>query len=129
MTRGLPWGVDEGDQLLVSGSGIRPQRHGGLHHFKLDDMSRAIAVAAVGWLGRGEVRYRIMSILARCEAQGVWLTAYTEWRAIASTADDGALLATMLGRDEESKWVRQRAPYAGLRSQEQERALDREASG
>ena len=122
------WGVGEGEDLLLSGSSIRPPRYGGLPHAKLDDMNRAIALAVVRSFTPSEIREKILSNLARWEEQGTWVTAYDEWRSIAARSDDGALFAAMLGRDEESTRLRQSPPFVGLLSQEEVRALHEEAS-
>ena len=122
------WGVNEGDDLLLSGRSIRAPRYGGLPHSKLDDMNRAIALAVVKSFSPNEIPEKILSNLARWQAQGVWVTAYDEWRSIASSSDDGALFAAMLGRDENSTRLRQSAPFVGLLPQEEVHALHEEAA-
>jgi len=46
----------------------------------------------------------------RCwKNQGTWIAAYDEWQEILESDSDGALLAAMLGRDEESNRLRPKA--------------------
>jgi hypothetical protein len=74
-----------------------------------------------------EIRAQILANLHRWERQGVWVSAYDEWRSIALSVDDGVLFAAMLGRDEEAVRLRQSMPYVGLLSQAEVRRLHEEA--
>jgi hypothetical protein len=75
------------------------------------------------------VRAQILANLHRWHSQGVWVSAFDEWRAIAESADDGRLFAAMLGRHEDAVRLRQSAPYAGLLSPQDVRNLNEEAAG
>jgi hypothetical protein len=59
----------------------------------------------------------------------VWVSAFAEWREIASADDDGQLFAAMLGRNEEAVRLRQSAPYAGLLSRKEVHKINEEAAG
>jgi antitoxin component of MazEF toxin-antitoxin module len=122
------WGLREGDSLELTEHGLRPAT-GGLRHEELDELRLAMALAIVRQFTPGQIRAQILANVHRWEAQGVSVSAFDEWRAIASGGDDGALFAAMLGRHEDSVRLRQSAPYAGLLSVREVRKLNEEAAG
>jgi antitoxin component of MazEF toxin-antitoxin module len=123
------WGVGEGDHLELTERGIRPAARGGFSHHELDELRRSIALAVVRRFTPREIRAQILSNLHRWKRQDVWGSAYGEWQDIAQRDDDGALFATMLGRDENAVRLRQSMPFVGLLSQEEVRKLHEEAAG
>jgi antitoxin component of MazEF toxin-antitoxin module len=123
------WGVGEGDHLELTERGIRPAARGGLAHQALDELKRRIALAVVRSFTPREIRAQMLANLHRWKKQGTWGSAYDEWEEIASSADDGALFAVMLGRDENSMRLRQSMPFVGLLPQEEVRKLHEEAGG
>jgi antitoxin component of MazEF toxin-antitoxin module len=121
------WGLGEGDVLELSERGLRPPPRPGFSHQQLDELKRLLSVAVVRRCTSREIRAQILANLSRWERQGVWNSAYDEWRAIAASEDDGLLFAMMLGRDEESTRLRQSMPYVGLLPENEVRALYEEA--
>jgi antitoxin component of MazEF toxin-antitoxin module len=122
------WGVKEGDELELTDQGLKPPRRRGLSHQELDELKRVHALAVVRQFSAREIRAKILANLYRWKRQGVWVTAYDEWKAIAETEDEGALYASMLGRDEDAVRLRQSAPYVGLLPKEEVRRLNEEAA-
>jgi antitoxin component of MazEF toxin-antitoxin module len=121
------WGVGEGDALELSEQGLRPVARGGFSHQELDQLRRALSLAVVRRCTPREIRAQILANLHRWEGQGVWVSAYDEWRGIAQSDDDGVLFAAMLGRDEDAVRLRQSMPYVGLLPQAEVRKLYEEA--
>ena len=122
------WNVGEGDTLDLTERGLRPPERRGLLHQELDELKRTMALAVVREYTPQEIRGQILANLHRWKRQGVWVSAFDEWRDIATSGDDGALFAAMLGRDEDATRLRQSAPYAGLLSREDVRRLNEEAA-
>jgi antitoxin component of MazEF toxin-antitoxin module len=121
------WGVKEGDVLDLNERGLRPPPRAGFSHQQLDELKRLLSVAVVRRCTAREIRAQILANLTRWEHQGVWSSAYDEWRTIARAEDDGLLFAAMLGRDENSVRLRQSMPYVGLLPEAEVRALYEEA--
>ena len=121
------WGVGEGDELELSEHELRPPARGGFSHQELDGLRHALSLAVVRRCTPREIRAQILANLHRWERQGVWVSAYDEWRRIAQNDDDGVLFAAMLGHDEEAVRLRQSLPYVGLLSQAEVRRLHEEA--
>lgn len=121
------WGVGEGDALELSEQALRPPARGGFSHQQLDELRHALSLAVVRRHSPREIRAQILANLHRWQRQGVWVSAYDEWRRIAQVDDDGVLFAAMLGRDEEAMRLRQSMPYVGMLSQAEVRRLHEEA--
>jgi hypothetical protein len=121
------WGVGEGDQLELTERGLRPPGRGGFSHQDLDQLRHALSLAVIRRCTPREIRAQILANLHRWERQGVWVSAYDDWRRIVQSDDDGMLFAAMLGRDDEAVRLRQSMPYVGLLSQEEVRKLHEEA--
>lgn len=122
------WGLGEGDYLQLTGRGLRPEQRGGFKHQELDELRRKMALAIVAQFTPKQVRGQILANLHRWQSQGVWVSAFDEWRDIADGDDDGRLFAAMLGRHEDAVRLRQSAPYAGLLSPQEVRNLNEEAA-
>jgi Antidote-toxin recognition MazE, bacterial antitoxin len=122
------WNVREGDHLELSDRAIRPTKTSGLSHHVLDELKRSIALAVVGDFTANQIRAQILANLQRWKSQGMWVSAYDEWQALAEQLSDGALFAAMLGRDETAVRLRQSMPFVGLLSQESVRALNEQAA-
>ena len=120
------WGVAEGDALEITGNGIRPLRLS--IQEQLDELKRRIAIEVVSRFPPKLIRAQSLGNLHRWEKQGSWVTAYAEWRALLQSDDDGALFATMLGRDEHANELRQSPPYAGMLPREIVRRLNEEVT-
>lgn len=123
------WGVGEGDELDLNERGIRPPRRGGFSHGELDELRLSLSSAVIRKHTTREIRAKILANLHRWKRQDSWVSAYDEWSQIARSEDDGALFATMLGRDEDAVRLRQSMPYVGLLSQQEVRRLYEEAAG
>lgn len=119
------WEVGEGDSLDLTTRGIRPP---GRAQDDLDEVKRRIAVEVVNRFLPEQIRAQILANLHRWKASGAWVSAYDEWKAIAKGADDGALYAAMLGRDETSNRLRQSMAFVGLLPKDVVRKLNEEAS-
>jgi antitoxin component of MazEF toxin-antitoxin module len=121
------WGVGEGDALELSERGLQPPPRGGYTHQQLDQLRHALSLAVVRRCTPREIRAQILANLHRWQRQGVWVSAFDEWRRIADSGDDGLLFAAMLGRDEEAVRLRQSMPYVGLLSEAEVSKLHEEA--
>ena len=121
------WGVGEGDELELNEHQLRPPARGGFTHQELDQLRHTLSLAVVRSCTPRVIRAQILANLHRWECQGVWVSAYDEWRRIAQNDDDGMLFAAMLGPDEEAVRLRQSMPYVGLLSQSEVRKLHEEA--
>ena len=88
-----------------------------------------MALAVIGSFTPAQIRAQILANLHRWRLQGMWVSAFDEWRDIAQEGDDGELFAVMLGRDEKAVRLRQSAPYAGLLPGNELRKLNEEAAG
>ncbi len=121
------WRVGEGDTLELDERGLRPPARAGFSHQELDQLRRALSLAVIRRCTPREIRAQILANLHRWEAQGIWVSAYDEWRGIARSGDDGVLFAAMLGCDEDSVRLRQSMPYVGLLPQAEVRELYEEA--
>src|SRR3974390_2590406 len=122
------WGVGEGDELDLNEHELRPPARGGFTHQELDQLRHTLSLAVVRRCTPREIRAQILANLHRWERQGVWVSAYDEWREIANGDDDGALFAAMLGRNDKAVRLRQSAPYAGLLSPKEVRDINEEAA-
>jgi antitoxin component of MazEF toxin-antitoxin module len=121
------WGVGEGDALELTERGLRPLPRAGYTHQELDELRRALSLAVVRRCSPREIRAQILANLHRWQRQGVWVSAYDEWRRIAQSGDDGVLFAAMLGCDEKAVRLRQSMPYVGLLSEAEVSKLHEEA--
>ncbi len=121
------WGVAEGDALELTERGLLPPRRGGFSHQELDKLRHSLSLAVVRQYAPREIRAQILANLERWKRQGVWVSAYDEWREIAQSGDDGALFAAMLGWDEDAVRLRQSMPYVGLLPQREVARLHEEA--
>ena len=122
------WGVGEGDELELTARGIRPAPPAGLTPAALDELKRSIALAVVRRFTPAQIRAQIIANLHRWKRQGSWVSAYDEWQRLAEAGDEGALLAAMLGRDDEAARLRQSMPFVGLLSREEVQCLHEEAA-
>ena len=123
------WGIGEGDHLDITERGIRPASRGGFSTAQLDEHKRRLAAAVVSRFTAKHIRGQSLGNLHRWKANGVWNSAYGEWKRLLEHADDGELFAVLLGRDERSNQLRQSPPYVGMLSREEVRKLNEEAAG
>lgn len=123
------WGLVEGDSLELTEHGVRVSRRAGFSHEELDELKRRIALTVVGDFSIRQIRAQILSNLHRWKRQGMWISAYDEWQEIASRGEEGALFASMLGRDDTAVRLRQSMPFVGLLPVQQVRRLYEEAAG
>jgi antitoxin component of MazEF toxin-antitoxin module len=122
------WGLSEGDHLELTDRGIQPEKRPGFSHQALDELKRAISLAVLGRFTAQQIRAQVLANLYRWQAQGAWVSAYDEWRALAQQPNDDALYAAMLGRDDNAVRLRQSLPYVGLLSQAEVAKLHEEAA-
>jgi antitoxin component of MazEF toxin-antitoxin module len=122
------WGIDEGDHLDLTERGIRPASRGGFSTEQLDEHKRRLAAAVVSRFTAKHIRAQSLGNLHRWKADGVWNSAYGEWKKLLENADDGELFAVLLGRDECSNQLRQSPPYVGMLSREEVEQLNEEAA-
>jgi antitoxin component of MazEF toxin-antitoxin module len=123
------WGVNEGDHLELTERGIRPAARGGFSTEQLDEHKRRLAAAVVSRFTAKHIRAQGLGNLHRWKANGVWNSAYDEWKKLLEHADDGELFAVLLGRDEHSNQLRQSPPYVGMLPREEVTRLNEEAAG
>lgn len=124
----MSWGVGEGDELVVSSDAIRPISAPRRSHEALDELKRKLAAAVASQCTAQQIRAHSLGNLHRWKANGVWVSAYDEWKEILESEDNGTLFATMLGRDETSTRLRQSAPYVGLLPRDHVKELNEEAA-
>lgn len=122
------WGLEEGDVLELTESGIRPPPPAGFTQEALDELKRELALAVVRRFTPREIRAQSLANLHRWKQQGMWVSAYEEWRGVMERGDDGELFAAMLGRDERANRLRQSPPYVGLLPREEVRKLNEKAA-
>lgn len=122
------WGLAEGDSLELTSAGIRPQASRNTHD-RLDEFKRNLALEVVRRNSADEIRRRSLENLERWKGNGVWCSAYDDWRKIIDSGDDGRLFAAMIGQDQEANRLRQSPPYMGiLPSKVLERLREEEAA-
>lgn len=123
------WGVEEGDHLELTERDIRPARRGGFSTEELDEHKRRLAAAVVSRFTAQHIRAHSLGNLHRWKANGMWNSAYGEWKELLEHADDGKLFAALLGRDQNSNRLRQSPPYVGMLPRDEVRRLNEEAAG
>jgi antitoxin component of MazEF toxin-antitoxin module len=123
------WGIGEGDQLDLTDRGIRPALHSGFSTEQLDEHKRRLAAAVVSRFSAQHIRAHGLGNLHRWKANGVWNSAYEEWKRLLENAEDGELFAVILGRDERANQMRQSPPYVGMLPREDVRRLNEETAG
>lgn len=121
------WTLGEGDMLTVNDRGISPPKVRAVTDPDEDKWRHAMLV--IEHFTPRQIRAKSLANLHRWKAQGAWISAYDEWLKILHARDDGALYATMLGRDERSTRLRQSMPYVGLLTREQVHGLNEQATG
>jgi antitoxin component of MazEF toxin-antitoxin module len=123
------WGIAEGSYLELGERGIRPPSKSASSHEALDEHKRRLATEVASRFTPHLIRAHSLGNLHRWKKNGVWGPAYVEWEKILKSANDGALFAVMLGRDENSNRLRQSPPYVGLLPREVVRRLNEETAG
>jgi antitoxin component of MazEF toxin-antitoxin module len=123
------WAVGEGDHLELTENAIRPRPAGGAAHQALDELKRKLAAEIASRVPPPLIRAHSLANLHRWKQNGVWGPVYVEWQQLLEKAEDGALFAAMLGRDENSNRLRQSPPYVGLLPREVVTRLNEEAAG
>jgi len=109
--------------------GIQPPLRGGFSTEQLDEHKRRLAAAVVSRFTAKHIRAHSLGNLHRWKTNGVWNSAYGEWKRLLEETDDGELFGVMLGRDERSNQLRQSPPYVGMLPREEVRRLNEEAAG
>lgn len=71
----------------------------------------------------GLIRKRSLDNIERWQKQGVWVSAFDEWRKILTQGSDEQVLAVMTGEDQVSNRLRQSAPYSGFLTQAEVEAI------
>lgn len=69
------------------------------------------------------IRSRSLENLDRWIKNGVWVSAFDEWRHLLTHGNDAQVIAVMTGLDQNSNRLRQSAPYAGLLTQSEVEAI------
>ncbi len=122
-------GRRRGRSLDFTERGIQPPLRGGFSTEQLDEHKRRLAATVVSRFTAKHIRAHSLGNLHRWKTNGVWNSAYGEWKRLLEETDDGELFAVMLGRDERSNQLRQSPPYVGMLSREEVRRLNAEAAG
>ena len=122
------WGIHEGEHLELTDRDIRPEARGGFSTEQLDEHKRRLAAAVVSRFTAQHIRAHGLGNLHRWKANGVWNSAYDQWKRLLEREDDGELFALMLGRDERSNQMRQSPPYVGMLSREDVGRLNEETA-
>jgi antitoxin component of MazEF toxin-antitoxin module len=123
------WGVEEGDHMEITDRGIRPALRGGFSTEELDEHKRRLAAAVVSRFTAKHIRAQGLANLHRWKTNGVWNTAYEEWKILLEQGEDGELFSVLLGRDERANRLRQSPPYVGMLPREDVRKLNEETAG
>ena len=95
-------------------------------HDALDNMKHRISCEVLARFSIAVIRQQARDNLARWRANGAWSKTYDEWQAIIESNDDHALVARMVGLDQDSNRLRQSMPYVGLLDQTRVRQLHEE---
>jgi len=122
-------GRRRGRSLDFTERGIQPPLRGGFSTEQLDEHKRRLAATVVSRFTAKHIRAHSLGNLHRWKTNGVWNSAYGEWKRLLEETDDGELFAVMLGRDERSNQLRQSPPYVGMLPREEVRRLNAEAAG
>ena len=122
------WGIHEGEHLELTDRDIRPEARGGFSTEQLDEHKRRLAAAVVSRFTAQHIRAHGLGNLHRWKANGVWNSAYDQWKRLLEREDDGELFALRLGRDERSNQMRQSPPYVGMLSREDVGRLNEETA-
>lgn len=69
------------------------------------------------------IRQRSLDNMDRWQKNGVWVSAFEEWRKLLTEGSDEQVLAVMTGEDQRSNRLRQSAPYTGLLTQAEVAAI------
>lgn len=96
-------------------------------HRKLDELKRLTAMAILEEVAIAAIRAKSLANLDRWNANGVWVSAHDEWRALMTSGTDDQIIATMSGLDENSNRLRQSPPYVGLINPDTRRKLIKQA--
>jgi antitoxin component of MazEF toxin-antitoxin module len=121
------WGLGEGDYLELTNRSIRPRAISFSVEI-LDEHKRKLAAAVVSRFTPNLIRAHSLANLHRWRKNGVWVSAYDEWKEIMENPNDGELFAVMLGREEYANRLRQSPPYVGLLPREEVKKLNEEAA-
>jgi hypothetical protein len=95
-----------------------PNRHEILDRFKI-----LAAKDIVENVDLPTIRSRSLSNLDRWNANGVWVSAHDEWRALMAHGTDAEVIAAMTGPDQRSNRLRQSPPYVGLITEDRRQEL------
>lgn len=93
---------------------------------KQDEQDRrklAMARLIVKKFTMSDIRRRSLENMERWQKNGIWVSAFEEWRELLTYGSDPQLLAMMTGQDQNSNRLRQSAPYAGLLTQAEVEAI------
>jgi len=69
------------------------------------------------------IRQRSLDNMDRWQSNGVWVSAFEEWRKLMTEGSDDQVLTIMTGEDQTANRLRQSAPYAGLLTQAEVEAI------
>lgn len=69
------------------------------------------------------IRQRSLDNMDRWQSNGVWVSAFEQWRKLMTEGSDDQVLAVMTGKDQTANRLRQSAPYAGLLTQAEVEAI------
>lgn len=83
-------------------------------HAAIDEFKRRLAKAVLAQADLPAIRQRSLANLDRWTANGVWCSAFDEWRTIMTTGSDAEVIAAMTGTDQNANRLRQSAPYSGF---------------
>jgi len=122
------WGLSEGDYLELNDRSITPRTRSFSVEI-LDEHKRKLAAAVVSRFTPNLIRAHSLANLHRWKKNGVWVSAYDEWKEIMEHAGDAELFAVMLGRDENANRLRQSPPYVGLLPAAEVKRLNEETAG
>jgi antitoxin component of MazEF toxin-antitoxin module len=122
------WSLGEGDSLELTKRSIHPRSSPRNAKDALDELKLKLASAVVSTHSAHQIRAHGLANLNRWKKLGTWVSAYDEWQRILESGDDGELFATMLGRDERSRRLRQSPPHVGLLPRDEVKRLNEEAS-
>lgn len=81
---------------------------------KLDDFKLRLALSIVEKIDMKQIRAKSLANIQRWTKQGVWCSAFDEWKHLMDSGSDHEVVAAMTGADERANRLRQSAPYTGL---------------
>lgn len=87
-------------------------------HDILDEIKRRRAAAVLGILSIENIRSLGLANIARWQHQGVYCSAFDEWKVLLTSGSDDEIKEMMTSTGQKANRLRQSPPYVGILNQE-----------